>query len=184
MNTSEKDLEAIAELEEDESSRVLVDAHRIGEITAQNIYITHSLDKLSQADPGEIQKIAASQIELLNSYYNTGLYHAKLSFRFAAPPVRQECVAASRRKTPHMKRDPDLIRKIILAVEDLPTGLVLDKIKIDGYTREQIGYHSYLIVDSGLAQLPFAPSDISVSRLRRGSKERNFLEQGPEYCQE
>jgi hypothetical protein len=51
-----------------------------------------------------------------------------------------------------MKRDLDLIRKIILAVEDLPTGMVSDEIEIDGYTSEQIGYHSYLIVNSGLAQ--------------------------------
>ncbi len=51
-----------------------------------------------------------------------------------------------------MKRDLDLIRKIILAVEDLPTGTVPDEIESDGYTSEQIGYHSYLIVDSGFAE--------------------------------
>lgn len=51
-----------------------------------------------------------------------------------------------------MKRDLELIRKIILAVEDLPTGLVLSGPKIDGYTDEQIGYHNYLIIDAGLAK--------------------------------
>ncbi|MEA2599183.1 MAG: hypothetical protein QOF89_175 [Acidobacteriota bacterium] len=51
-----------------------------------------------------------------------------------------------------MKRDLDLIRKIILTVEDLPTGNVPEEIEIDGYTEEQIGYHSYLIVDSGFAE--------------------------------
>jgi len=53
------------------------------QVGAQNIYFTHGLDSLSQADPSDIQKIAASQIELLNSYYNTSLYQAKLSFRWA-----------------------------------------------------------------------------------------------------
>lgn len=51
-----------------------------------------------------------------------------------------------------MKRDLDLIRKIALAIEDLPTGYLLDQLKIEGYTSEQIGYHSYLVVDSGLAE--------------------------------
>lgn len=51
-----------------------------------------------------------------------------------------------------MKRDLDLIRKIVLAIEALPTGYLLDQLKIEGYTSEQIGYHSYLIVDSGLAE--------------------------------
>lgn len=51
-----------------------------------------------------------------------------------------------------MKRDFDLIRKLVLAVEDCPTGTVTEEdIDIDGYTSEQIGYHSYLLVDSGLA---------------------------------
>ena len=51
-----------------------------------------------------------------------------------------------------MKRDLDLVRKIVLAVEDLSTGTVLDEIEIEGYTREQIGYHCYLAIDAGLAK--------------------------------
>ena len=43
-----------------------------------------------------------------------------------------------------MKRDLDLIRKIVLTVEDLPTGNVPEEIEVDGYTSEQVGYHSYL----------------------------------------
>lgn len=51
-----------------------------------------------------------------------------------------------------MKRDMDLIRKIILAVEDLPTASALHQsLQLDGYSEEQVGYHSYLIVDAGLA---------------------------------
>lgn len=51
-----------------------------------------------------------------------------------------------------MKRDLNLIRSIILAVEDLETGTALTTVTIEGYTEEQIGYHSYLIIDSGLAE--------------------------------
>lgn len=51
-----------------------------------------------------------------------------------------------------MKRDLDLIRKIILAVEDLPTASALGQpLNLNGYSEEQIGYHSFLIVDAGLA---------------------------------
>jgi|SRR5688572_11845634 len=51
-----------------------------------------------------------------------------------------------------MKRDLDLVRKIVLAVEALPSNGTNDEIEIEGYTREEIGYHSYLIVDSGFAK--------------------------------
>ena len=50
-----------------------------------------------------------------------------------------------------MKRDLNLIRKLVLAAEDSPTGFAGD-IEVDGYTAEQIGYHGYLVVDSGLAE--------------------------------
>ena len=51
-----------------------------------------------------------------------------------------------------MIRDLDLIRKLVLAVEAVPTGYAQNDIEIDGYTKEQIGYHSYLLVDAGLAK--------------------------------
>jgi Hypothetical protein (DUF2513) len=51
-----------------------------------------------------------------------------------------------------LKRNLDLIRKLVLAVEDLPTGMVLTSIELDGHSAEEIGYHSYLAVDSGLAR--------------------------------
>lgn len=50
-----------------------------------------------------------------------------------------------------MRRDLDLIRKILLAVEEHPGGYAPDSLKFDGYTDEQIGYHTYLIIDAGLA---------------------------------
>ena len=50
-----------------------------------------------------------------------------------------------------MRRDVDLLRKIVLSIEDQPGGSLNDELKIDGYTREQIGYHSYLLIDAGLA---------------------------------
>ena len=49
-----------------------------------------------------------------------------------------------------MKRDLDLIRKMLLAIEDAPSGWA-PELKIDGNTDTQIGYHSYLMIDAGLA---------------------------------
>src|SRR5688572_33261382 len=51
-----------------------------------------------------------------------------------------------------MRRDLNLMRKLILAVEDREPQEWLPELKIEGYTPEQIGYHSYLIVDAGLAK--------------------------------
>ncbi len=50
-----------------------------------------------------------------------------------------------------MKRDMELVRKLILKIEDHPSGWAPSELTIEGYSRQQIGYHCYLIVDSGLA---------------------------------
>jgi len=50
-----------------------------------------------------------------------------------------------------MKRDMELIRKLILRIEDHPSGWAPSDLTVEGYSREQIGYHCYLIVASGLA---------------------------------
>jgi len=50
-----------------------------------------------------------------------------------------------------MKRDMDLIRKMVLFIEDQPSGYAPDDLRLEGYTENQIGYHAYLLVDSGLA---------------------------------
>ena len=51
-----------------------------------------------------------------------------------------------------MKRDMELIRKIILNIETSQYGFVNNDLKIEGYTSEQINYHSYLIIQGGLAE--------------------------------
>lgn len=50
-----------------------------------------------------------------------------------------------------MKRDLDLVRKILLTIEDHPQGYAPD-LEFDGYTAEQIGYHAYLLINAGLAE--------------------------------
>jgi len=45
----------------------------------------------------------------------------------------------------------DLIRKMVLAVEDAPTGYAPDDLNVEGYTDEQIAYHARLMVQAGLA---------------------------------
>ena len=51
-----------------------------------------------------------------------------------------------------MRRDIELIRKIVLQIESLPSAYAFEKLAIDGYTDEQIGYHCYLIAEAGLAK--------------------------------
>lgn len=45
----------------------------------------------------------------------------------------------------------DLIRKMVLAIEDAPSGFARDQ-QFEGYTPAQVGYHAYLLVDAGLAR--------------------------------
>lgn len=54
-----------------------------------------------------------------------------------------------------MKRDMELIRKIVLAVEDHEHGYAPNPLKIEGYTSEQIEYHAYILVQGGLAEGSF-----------------------------
>lgn len=49
-----------------------------------------------------------------------------------------------------MKRDMDLIRKLVLALE--ATDGYAGPLAIEGYTPEQIGHHAYLMVEAGLAR--------------------------------
>ena len=50
-----------------------------------------------------------------------------------------------------MKRDLDLIRKMLFAVEETPSGWA-PELGFEGYTDAQVAYHAYLLVDAGLAQ--------------------------------
>ena len=51
-----------------------------------------------------------------------------------------------------MKRDMELVRKIALAIEAEPNGYALRGVTVDGYTDEQIAYHSHLMLEHGLAK--------------------------------
>ena len=50
-----------------------------------------------------------------------------------------------------MKRDMELIRKILLRLEQSPKNLEAE-LTNDGCTSEQITYHSYLLIQGGLAE--------------------------------
>ena len=69
-----------------------------------------------------------------------------------------------------MKRDMDLIREILLAIEESPHGFAPDKIMITGYSDEQIQYHAYLLGEAGLAKV--------VEITSHGDKSPNAVIQG------
>ena len=50
-----------------------------------------------------------------------------------------------------MKRDLDLIRKIILSIEESESAQAPTHLAVEGYTEAQINYHAWLLVDAGLA---------------------------------
>ena len=51
-----------------------------------------------------------------------------------------------------MKRDLELIRKMVLAVEDSPSGWAPQSMSFSGYSAAQVGYHGWLLIDAGLAK--------------------------------
>ena len=51
-----------------------------------------------------------------------------------------------------MKRDMDLVRKILFALEEHPHGYPPDKLNIEGYDEETIGYHVLLMIEAGLLE--------------------------------
>ena len=48
-----------------------------------------------------------------------------------------------------MKRDPQLLRQILLKCEEHEHGYAPMNLEIEGYTEEQIGYHVHLLGDAG-----------------------------------
>ena len=51
-----------------------------------------------------------------------------------------------------MKRDLDLIRKIIIYIEAKPDDHNLDPVEIAGYSRETVSYHLGLLADAGYVE--------------------------------
>lgn len=51
-----------------------------------------------------------------------------------------------------MKRDMDLVRAILFAVEQNPSGFAPRTLKLGEYAQEQIGYHAYIMMDAGLVE--------------------------------
>jgi hypothetical protein len=51
-----------------------------------------------------------------------------------------------------MKLDLNLMRRIVLTVEDTAGMVAHNQPAVDGYGRDQIGYHVYLLVEKGLAR--------------------------------
>lgn len=49
-----------------------------------------------------------------------------------------------------MKRDMDLIRKILLKLENFTSDDNINKIEIEDFSHDQVAYHIYLLQDAGL----------------------------------
>jgi hypothetical protein len=51
-----------------------------------------------------------------------------------------------------MKRDMDLVRKILFEMENAPHGYYEGRMAFEGYTSDQIGYHVMLMMQAGLIE--------------------------------
>ncbi len=49
-----------------------------------------------------------------------------------------------------MKRDMDLVRKLVFAIDESNHGFAPRKIVVEGFTEEQIGYHLSIMFEAGL----------------------------------
>jgi hypothetical protein len=65
-------------------------------------------------------------------------------------PVEDLPAAATINLQGIMQRDMDLIRQILLKIEEQPGGFAPGKLEIEGYTGEEIGYHVWLLDNAGL----------------------------------
>jgi hypothetical protein len=52
-----------------------------------------------------------------------------------------------------MRRDPVLVRKVLLFVEEHGSRLFKGSIQIEGYDRDAIVHHVYLLADGGFIEL-------------------------------
>jgi hypothetical protein len=52
-----------------------------------------------------------------------------------------------------MKRDMDLVRQILITIEDHEHGFAPETIEVPGYTEETIGYHLVLMGEAGLLKV-------------------------------
>lgn len=51
-----------------------------------------------------------------------------------------------------MKRDMDLVRSILMTVEEHQHGFAPRDVAFEGFTEEQIGYHAYIMIEGGLVE--------------------------------
>ena len=51
-----------------------------------------------------------------------------------------------------MKRDMEVVRKLLLYFEDKPDDRAVDKVDIEGYDAKAIGYHLILLYEAGLIE--------------------------------
>lgn len=79
-------------------------------------------------------------------------------------------LATPRHRRDILKRDVDLIRSILIAMENESCGFPSGDLQIAGFTDEQIGFHVYLLGQAGFARVAdtsdtenFLPSAIPLS---------------------
>jgi len=82
-----------------------------------------------------------------------------------------------------MKRDMELIRTLILMLENSSSDLYTCTISLEGFSNVQIEYHTYLLLDAGLADGQRMDINDGMGGLRPSTKFlRNLTWEGHEFA--
>jgi hypothetical protein len=79
------------------------------------------------------------------------VYAFRIKFQLLAQGSAKAFARPAKEKN-HMKRDMDLVRKILLAIEASPSGRAPEALQIEGYDAAQIGYHVVIMMEAGLVE--------------------------------
>ncbi|AMJ94871.1 hypothetical protein AVL56_11575 [Alteromonas stellipolaris] len=62
-----------------------------------------------------------------------------------------------------MKRNMDLVREILINLNEHPHGYAPDNFKVQGYSQEEVLYHCFILGEAGLIDASNTSSDNSLS---------------------
>jgi Hypothetical protein (DUF2513)/Restriction endonuclease len=76
---------------------------------------------------------------------------ASIQAALAAVIMKSEHGVRNRGRRSAMKRDLNLVRELVLMIEDSPKGWA-PELCVEGYSQSQVGYHAHLLIEAGLAR--------------------------------
>jgi hypothetical protein len=82
-------------------------------------------------------------------------------------PVYTDCIIIVSFKEEDMKRDIDLIRKLLLYLEEKPDDEMIEDLELEGYSKNEVQYHFILMDQAGLIRCERSISSSTSDRVIR-----------------